>query len=67
MNEEEKIGVGSYNLFRCGNFHIDSILPPREIKNINYNEMEEKEEIIDTYNLNLKNNVLILYIISMGN
>ena len=49
-----------YILFRCCNFHIDSILQPIEIKNINYNEIEEREKIIDTYNLNLKKYVLVL-------
>ena len=46
--------IGNYILFRCCNFHIDSILQPIEIKNINYNEIEEREKIIDIYNLNLK-------------
>ena len=54
MNEEEKTDIGNYILFRCCNFHIDSILQPIEIKNINYNEIEEREKIIDIYNLNLK-------------
>ena len=60
MNEEEKTDIGNYILFRCCNFHIDSILQPIEIKNINYNEIEEREKIIDTYNLNLKKYVLVL-------
>ena len=54
MNEEEKTDVSNNILFRCCNFHIDSILQPIEIKNINYNEIEEREKIIDIYNLNLK-------------
>ena len=52
--------IGNYILFRCCNFYIDSILQPIEIKNINYNEIEEREKIIDTHNLNLKNYVLVL-------
>ena len=38
-----------YILIRCGDFHINSVLPPREDKNINYNEVKEREKLIDTY------------------
>ena len=36
-------------LIRCGDFHMSSILPPREDKNINYAEVKEREKVIDTY------------------
>ena len=36
-------------LIRCGDFNINSILPPREDKNINYDELKEREKLIDTY------------------
>ena len=32
MNEEEKTDVGNYSLFKYGNFHIDSILPQKQLK-----------------------------------
>ena len=38
-----------YILIRCGDFHINSVLPPREDKNVNYNEVKEREKVIDTY------------------
>ena len=36
-------------LIRCGDFHISSILPQREDKNIKYDEVKEREKLIDTY------------------
>ena len=38
-----------YILIRCGDFHINSVLPPREDKNVNYDEVKEREKVIDTY------------------
>ena len=38
-------------LVRCGDLHMSSKLPPREDKSINYNEIKEREKLIDTYYL----------------
>ena len=36
-------------LIRCGDFHIYSILPPRQDPKINYAEVTEREKLIDKY------------------
>ena len=39
-------------LVRCGDFHILSILPPRQDPKINYAEVKERLKLMDTYMLN---------------
>ena len=36
-------------LVRCGDLEVSSILPPREDKFINYNEVKDRKKLIDTY------------------
>ena len=36
-------------LIRCGDFNVSSELPPREDKNINYDEIIERDKLIDRY------------------
>ena len=50
-------------LIRCGDFHMISILPPREDKTINYAEVKERDKLIDTYILKSEK----LYITTLDN